>query len=299
MTETMTPEFDVSESVPARSRSWRTVAIGVATVFATVAVFFGLFAFVLSGIQEQRSQQQLYAQFRGLIDPSSPLVKPTGGVIKSGTPVAILNSAAAGLHDLMVVEGTSSGTTFFAPGHLRNSPLPGQRGDSLIIGRSVTSGAPFGTLTSLKKGDDIKVTTAQGIFRYVVLDHRVAGDQLTALPPSGSLLTLVTATGSSWLGDLAPTHLYYVDAALVGRTVTAPSGRPLVVTPAEIQGHGDPNAWPYVIFWLEAVLLAAIGVVWLWSKWPWWRAWLVSVPVVFAVLWGLSTELLRLLPNVY
>jgi sortase A len=182
---------------------------------------------------------------------------------------------------------------------LRNSPLPGQRGDSLIIGRSVTSGAPFGTLTSLKKGDDIKVTTAQGIFRYVVLDHRVAGDQLTALPPSGSLLTLVTATGSSWLGDLAPTHLYYVDAALVGRTVTAPSGRPLVVTPAEIQGHGDPNAWPYVIFWLEAVLLAAIGVVWLWSKWPWWRAWLVSVPVVFAVLWGLSTELLRLLPNVY
>ncbi len=299
MTETMTPEIDVSESVPARSRSWRTVAIGVATVFATVAVFFGLFAFVLSGIQEQRSQQQLYAQFRGLIDPSSPLVKPTGGVIKSGTPVAILNSAAAGLHDLMVVEGTSSGTTFFAPGHLRNSPLPGQRGDSLIIGRSVTAGAPFGTLTSLKKGDDIKVTTAQGIFRYVVLDHRVAGDQLTALPPSGSLLTLVTATGSSWLGDLAPTHLYYVDAALVGRTVTAPSGRPLVVTPAEIQGHGDPNAWPYVIFWLEAVLLAAIGVVWLWSKWPWWRAWLVSVPVVFAVLWGLSTELLRLLPNVY
>jgi sortase (surface protein transpeptidase) len=295
----MTPEIDVSESVPARSRSWRTVAIGVATVFATVAVFFGLFAFVLSGIQEQRSQQQLYAQFRGLIDPSSPLVKPTGGVIKSGTPVAILNSAAAGLHDLMVVEGTSSGTTFFAPGHLRNSPLPGQRGDSLIIGRSVTAGAPFGTLTSLKKGDDIKVTTAQGIFRYVVLDHRVAGDQLTALPPSGSLLTLVTATGSSWLGDLAPTHLYYVDAALVGRTVTAPSGRPLVVTPAEIQGHGDPNAWPYVIFWLEAVLLAAIGVVWLWSKWPWWRAWLVSVPVVFAVLWGLSTELLRLLPNVY
>jgi sortase A len=241
----------------------------------------------------------LYAQFRGLIDPSSPLVKPTGGTIAAGTPVAMLNASAADLHDVMVVEGTSSGTTLFGPGHLRNSPLPGQPGDSLIFGRSVTAGAPFGSLSQLKKGDVIKVTTAQGVFRFVVTDHRVAGDPLRALPASGSMLTLVSAEGSGWLGSLTPTHLYYVDATLTGRPIAAPAGRPSVVTPAEIQGHGDPNAWPYVILWIEAVLLAAVGLVWLWSRWLWWRAWLISTPIVLAVLWGLSTEMLRLLPNVY
>ena len=133
----------------------------------------------------------------------------------------------------------------------------------------------------------------------MVLDHRVAGDRLHQLPTSESMLTLVTSAGSGWLGALEPTHLYYVDAALVGRAQAAPAGRPSVVTPAEVQGHGDPNAWPYVIFWLEAVLAVALGALWLWSRWPWWRAWLLSTPLVVGVLWGLSTELLRLLPNVY
>ena len=288
-----------SASSEARSRPWRALAAGAGVIFCVVSVFLGLFAFGLSGFQEQRSQQQLYAQFRGLIDPSSPLLKPTGGVMANATPVAILTSAAAGFRDLVVVEGTSSGTTMLGPGHLRDSPLPGQRGDSLIFGRSVTAGAPFSTLTGLKVGAVIEVTTAQGDFRYVVMDHRVAGDRLRDLPASGSMLTLVTSTGTGWLGDVDPTHLYYVDAALVGSTVSAPAGRPEVVTSAEVQGHGDPNAWPYVIFWLEAVLAVAVGVVWLWSRWAWWRAWIVCTPVVLGVLWGLSVEVMRLLPNVY
>ncbi len=293
------PGETVTGSSEASVRSWRALCVGAGVIFCVVSVFLGLFAFVLSGFQEQRSQQQLYAEFRGLIDPSSPLAKPSGGVMAAGTPVAILSSRAAGFENLVVVEGTSSGTTLLGPGHLRDSPLPGQRGDSLLFGRSVTAGAPFSTLTRLKAGDVIKVTTAQGDFRYVVTDHRGAGSRLRDLPVSGSMLTLVSSTGSGWFGALDPTRLYYVDAALVGSTVAAPAGRPLVVTTAEVQGHGDTNAWPYVILWLEAVLAAAVGVVWLWSRWAWWRAWIVCTPVVLGVLWGLSSEVLRLLPNVY
>lgn len=45
------------------------IAITLASVmaFSIVALFLGAFAFGLSGLQEQRSQDQLYASFRGLL----------------------------------------------------------------------------------------------------------------------------------------------------------------------------------------------------------------------------------------
>jgi hypothetical protein len=45
------------------------IAITLASVmaFSIVALFLGAFAFGLSGLQEQRSQDQLNASFRGLL----------------------------------------------------------------------------------------------------------------------------------------------------------------------------------------------------------------------------------------
>jgi len=40
-------------------------------------------------------------------------------------------------------------------------------------------------------------------------------------------------------------------------------------------------------------------VWWLWSRWGILRAWVVGAPVLLALLWGLSNEAMRLLPNVY
>jgi len=264
-----------------------------------MAVFFGAFAYGLSGLQEQRSQAELYASFRGLLDPSSPIAPKIGGAIAPGSPVALLNSPQAGLHNVIVVEGTSSGDLLDGPGHLRNSPLPGQDGESILMGTSETAGQPFGGITRLRKGDVITVTTGQGGFRFVVEGQRLAGDQLPEIPSSGALLTLVTAAGSGWLGRLAPNHLVYVDAKLIGKAVTAPPGRPMIVAPADIQGHGDPAAWPFVVLWLQALLVGSIVLVWLWSRWRLPRTWLVGGPVLLAILWALSTEAMRLLPNVY
>jgi sortase A len=219
-------------------------------------------------------------------------------VIAPGSPVALLNSPVAGLHNVVVVEGTTSGELLEGPGHLRDSPLPGQAGESILMGKSTTAGAPFGEIVRLRRGDVITVTTGQGRFRFVVDGQRVAGDPLPRIPTSGALLTLVTSAGSGWLGRLAPSHLVYVDAELRGKDVAAPPGRPSAVTPAEIQGHGDPSAWPFVVFWLQALLAGSVALVWLWSRWRLPRTWLVGAPVLFGILWGLSTEAVRLLPNV-
>ncbi len=291
-----------AEETPERRPIPGPVVITLASImtFSIVVLFFGAYAFAFSGLQEQRSQHQLYQSFRGLLDPSSPVAPSIGGAINPGTPIALLNSPRAGLDNVVVVEGTSSSNLLAGPGHLRDSPLPGQPGESILMGKSATAGAPFRSITQLRDGDVITATTGQGKFKFVVVDQRVAGDPLPHFPSSGALLTLITSSGSGGiLGQLAPSHLVYVDAKLVGKTVVAPNGSPEIVPPSEIQGHGDPSAWPFVIFWLQALLLGAIGTVWLWSRWGRWQTWLVAAPILFAILWGLSTEVLRLLPNVY
>jgi sortase A len=275
------------------------VALAGLAVFSAVSLFFGAYVFLFSSLQEQRSQHQLYAEFRGLLDPSSEITPSIGGAITPGTPVVMLDATQAGMHGVIVVEGTSSDELLAGPGHLRDTPLPGQAGQSVLIGRSTTAGAPFGGLTRLRPGDTITATTGQGTFRYRVTSLLTAGETQPDVPAGGSLLTLISSAGSGVLGGVVPSHLVYVEATLEGKTVTAPAGRPSLVAPDELQGAGDPSAWVFVIFWLQALLVASVGAVWLWSRWGRVQAWLASAPVIFALLWGLGTETMRLFPNVY
>jgi sortase A len=275
------------------------IGLSVVLILSVAAVFFVVFAFGLSGLQEHRSQHQLYAQLRGLLDPSSPVSPAIGGSIHPGTPVALLNAPGAGIHGVVVVEGTSPGDLLAGPGHRRNTPLPGQIGDSVLIGKGSTAGAPFGDIAALKRGDVVTVRTGQGLFRFRVEDHRLAGARLPSYRSDSGILTLVTSTRSGTFGWLTPDHLVYVDARLEGTAVAAPHGRPHVVSYAEIQGHNDPAAWPWVFLWLVA-LVAATGAIWyLWSRWGIVQTWLVGAPVILGILWALSDEAIRLLPNVY
>jgi sortase A len=273
------------------------VAMAATAMLAVLAGFLAVFAFGLSALQEQRSQHQLYASFRGLLDPSSPVAPRIGGVISPGTPVAVINSQVAGLHNVMIVEGTSSNDLMKGPGHLRDTPLPGQVGQAIVMGKSVIADGPFRHITRLGAGSTITVTTGQGTFTYRVIDTRVGGSKLPAVPVNGSILTLATSTGSGVLGHLAPSHVVYVDAALKGRAVAAPKGRPVAVPASELPGQGDPGAWPYLIFWLQALLVGSVAAVWSWRRWGRWQTWLVATPVMIAILWGVAAEAIRLLPN--
>jgi sortase A len=165
------------------------------------------------------------------------------------------------------------------------------------MGKSVTAGAPFRHIASLRAGDIITVTTGQATSHFKVLGERTSGSPLPAVPSNGSLLTLATAQGSGLLGGLAPSHVVYVDALLQGTPTTAPAGRPVAVPASELPGRSDPNAWPFLILWLQGFIAAGVASVWAWMRWGRWQTWLVGVPVILGVLWGLATESMRLLPN--
>ncbi len=274
------------------------VVLAVVLFASIVAAFLGVFAFGLSSLQEHRSQQQLYAEFRQLL-PGIPVAPRIGGDIPAGTPVALLNAPAAGIHNVMVIEGTSSGDLLEGPGHLADTPLPGQGGEAVIVGKSTTAGAPFADLARLRKGDVITVRTGQGPFRFTVQGLLPPGTHQPAILATRGRLVLVTSASAGGVGGLEPSQTVDVEAVLQGKAVAAPPHAPKTVALSEVPGQTDPGAWPFVALWLAGLAAASAAVWWLWSRLGILRAWIIGAPVLLALLWGLSNEAMRLLPNVY
>jgi sortase A len=271
------------------------VVVTVMALISLSAIWLLVYAVFFSGIQERSAQHRLYSSIRYSL--AEELV-PFGGQIKPGTPVALISAPGADITRTVVVEGTTSGVLRDGPGHQQNTALPGQAGVSVIMGRSVTFGGPFAHVASLQVGDPITVTTGQGIFTYRVTDVRVNGDPLpTTLPATGSRLTLVTSQGSGWRSGWAPSHQVFVDATLHGQIQAAPSGRPTVIAPAAMEMHGDTGGLISLVLWLQALLLLSGAVVWARLRWGFWQSWLVGAPAILAVVWLVSSDSMRLLPN--
>ena len=269
-----------------------------------LALWLVAFGLVFSRLQEHRTQQTLYAEFREKLALQTARIgtDQNGHPIPTGEPVALLNSPAADISNLVVVEGTGAEQTRSGPGHERNTVLPGQAGASLIVGRSVTFGGPFAGITDLKPGDEIWAVTGQGRFLYHVEDVRRAGDPFPQpLQPGGSQLTLVTSesTGSWWRSGWAPTKAVYVDAILVRPTNAPAAPGALPSTSAdEAPMKADTSSLIVLVFWLQGLLLAAGAIVWAWRRWGVWQTWIVGSIVIVALLWGASSSAALLLPNV-
>ena len=273
----------------------RAALLAIPAALAVLAVWFLLYGLVLSGVEQHVMQSRLYDEFRlQLAEETTPLAEP----VQAGSPVAIINAPSAGIHNLIVVEGTTSRLLMSGPGHLSDTPLPGQAGTSVILGRSVTFGAPFGRITQMTVGDVVTVTTGQGVFRYRVEDVRRPGSPLPpTLDAGGSRLTLVTSASGGWRSGWAPTHTMYVDALLAGKAQPVPPGVPATVSPASLPMHNDPSATVALIFWLEGLVLVTFAASWTWVRWGRFETWIVGAPVFLAVLWGTSDALMRFLPN--
>jgi hypothetical protein len=68
-----------------------------------------------------------------------------GRLVPTGTPTAVLEIPRLGVRGVVGV-GTSSDALKSGPGHLRDSPMPGQAGASVILGgRRAGCGAAGGT----------------------------------------------------------------------------------------------------------------------------------------------------------
>lgn len=269
----------------------------VLVTLAGLALWVVLFAVAFSGLQEAHAQHGLYARFRSELAAG---IGPTGASqIPRGAPVALLDSAAAGLHNVVVVEGTRSSELRSGPGHVPGAALPGQAGYAEVLGRSTSFGAPFARIGSLAPGDTITATTEQGRFTYVVTDVRRAGDPIPpALAAGAGRLTLATSEGRGWRSGFAPGSAVFVDAQLRGQAqpATADTSAP---SAADGLQQGDTSGLYPMILWLQLLVAAAIGIVWAGARWGRWQAWLVGTPIALAALWGATSELWLLLPNVF
>lgn len=276
---------DVDEAVSLVSSAFTMVAI--------VSLWFVFQVFVLSGFSQARDQHLLYGEFRQQLAAATA---PTGPVVAPGAPVALVTVPHLGLSQV-VVEGTASGDLLAGPGHRRDTVLPGQRGVSLVYGRSSSYGAPFRRLTTLEKGDQVVVQTAQARTVFEVDGVRRAGDRMPA-PPTGeqARLTLVTAEGSGPLAGLRADDVVYVDAT-AAKGQPAPATGPTVIPPSERAMAVDTSALPMLVLVLGLLAGLAVAITAARHRWSAVLVWVVAAPVAIALSWFTTDVVMRLLPN--
>ena len=98
-----------------------------------------------------------------------------------------------------VLEGDDSRTLQLAAGHLPDTPMPWDAGNSAVAGHRDTF---FRALADLRVGDELSLATARGTFAYRVRRLRIVSpDDVSVLDPAdGIALTLITCYPFTYLG---------------------------------------------------------------------------------------------------
>lgn len=292
LTTVRSTPVDATPLVAPGSRRARHLVSESALVTVLLLVWVFAYLLVLSGFEQGHQQARLYGELRTALALGEA---PTGAPIATGTPVALLDAPRAGIDHLVVVEGTDPHALQHGPGHAAGSVLPGQAGTSVLLGRSLSFGAPFGRVPSLRVGDAVTVTTVQGRFTYRVSGVRRSGDPVPPAPTAGAgRLVLVTAAGP---GRLTPSDTVYVDAALDG--TAQPAGPTAAADPQGAPLASDHGLTTLALLALALQLLVAALAWSAWARvrWSAVAAWVTGVPVVVAALWVTSSVATRLLPN--
>ncbi len=134
-----------------------------------------------TGLETQRAQNQLFQNFRHLIDTQKP--PPPGHVALPGSAYAELVIPSINI-DFMVVQGTDYADLKKGPGHYADTANPWDRtGRVGIAGHRTTYLHPFYSLDKVNVGDPITLRTQYGTFQYKV-------DRVFVVPAAGSGVVL-------------------------------------------------------------------------------------------------------------
>lgn len=278
------------------------LALAGATLCVLAAVLLGFAAnlTVVGHLKHARDQQVAYDDLRQQLALGTAPVgqrDSDGKPLAAGAPVALLDIPVIGVHHEVVAEGTTSGTLMSGPGHRRDTPMPGQAGTAVIMGRQWGYGSPFNDLDALRADARIELRTGQGKAVYQVIGVRRPGDPLPvpADARNPGRLTLITATG----GPYTPDGVLRVDAELTSPVQPNPPRevRPGWITPAEEALKGDDNAWLAVFLWSLALCAAALAAAWAHRVWGHWQTWICAGPVVAVLGLAVTGAATRLLPN--
>lgn len=277
---------------PADATSRRTLLAGrVLLIAGSITALFVLFELSLSGVIESRAQSALLDQFKR--DITSTRLDASNAPATEGSAVALLSIPRLGVQQL-VIEGTTPNDLKSGPGHLRGTPMPGEYGNVVVAGRRTTYGGPFANLSDLVKNDTITAVTGQGYFTYKVrsVSRVSAGQPDPLLGTSDSRLTLITSDPA-----YLATGRLVVSAILQGRPVGFATRPPVLVGTADLGLAGDPLGLALGLVGVE-LLAAAMWITWrLRGRWPPAVLYMLSAPLILALLLFSFTNVDSVLPG--
>jgi sortase A len=237
-----------------------------------------------------------------------PVTAPSRPAPMEGQPVGVIQIPAIAL-DQVVVQGVATADLRMGPGHYTGTPLPGQSGNAAIAGHRTTYGHPFYNLNQLAPGDQVLMTTPQGVFDYSVRTVSVVSpDDVSVLTPSASALLTLTTCNPRYSASqrlvvqavLAHSRLFTTAGRAPTPPPTRPSGRhaPHAVAAAGLAGGGSDD-WLPAVLWGLLVAAGAVATWWLARRRGRWWVYLVAAPVLALLLFVFFASLSPLLPATF
>jgi sortase A len=171
---------------------------------AIAIVSLGFYAFVsISEMREQAALARELAHIGGTANLSPRPIGTAGQLALRARPAprAVVGRIEIPRLKLSATarQGADVQTLRTAVGHVPETALPGDIGDAMFAGYRDTF---FRKLAGVRKGDDIVVTTATGIYRYIVTGTRIVAPTETSLigATEGQRLTLITSYPFDYIG---------------------------------------------------------------------------------------------------
>jgi len=170
-------------------------------LLAVAAVSLGWYGFVsISAAREQEAlaHELEHLRFPAIVSPAEPATRALTARLAPHALIGRIDVPRLKLSAL-AREGADVRTLSAAVGHLPETPLPGDRGNAAFAGQRDTV---FRNLEGVRKGDEIVVTTASGIHRYIVTATVIAAATEGSIlaPTAGHALTLVTCYPFDYIG---------------------------------------------------------------------------------------------------
>jgi sortase A len=166
------------------------------------------------------TQHQLETSWQAQADTKSEsgASSPAAAPAESGPQLTRLVIPRINL-EAIVVEGTGRHELISGPGHLTDTPTPGETGNAVITAHRDTF---FRHIFELEKGDEITVQRDGRLFRYAVTGKKVVKPtDLSVLNPTpDAQLTLITCYPTYYIGP-APERL------VIFSKLSTPGGEPV------------------------------------------------------------------------
>jgi LPXTG-site transpeptidase (sortase) family protein len=287
-------QVTVSATEDAKFQSKKNLALSIPVVRRFAIVIFMLafgslmFNQILGPLVHDRAATALEQRLASdLVNGVAPVSNP----IALGVPIGLIEVPNRDVR-AVVVEGSKAEQLAQASGHLIGSALPGQPGVSAILGRSQTYGAEFRNLDQLIAGDEVIVTTGQGVHTYEVIDITVrSARDAAAFQGEGHMLILATVVDSS-------------DRLVVRATLTSPvfpAGEPTdhQTTLDELGLAGDSSSWSDLVLWMLIAVLLAAGFPIIVNQVGRRVGWLVVAPIAMWVALEIWTAISLMSPSAW